>query len=95
MIKDNISLYDTDRVPMSLRDLPYYDGKDLTDLFYAVSDASDFDDLTERLRSVISIPFAVDYMVTDKYIRYVLIEFGNKVYLRIDVERKKEVNVDA
>ena len=86
MTKNDIVYYSESRVPLSLRNLCLYYGKDIKDIFDAVRASNDFPELTERLRTVISEKFAVD-RVRDKYIRYVIIDsFGNKQYLKISIK---------
>jgi hypothetical protein len=86
MVKDYITYYSVDRVPLSLGQVPLHKGQFVEDIFYAVADAEDFDDLTVQLHSIISVPFDV-CQVSDKYIRYLLIDTaGNTRYLKIKIK---------
>ncbi|MCR5457357.1 MAG: hypothetical protein K6F14_04725 [Clostridiales bacterium] len=53
----DITCYDSNRNVVPLKSLQYREGYTLTDLFYAVKDASDFDDIIERVNKVICLVF--------------------------------------
>lgn len=86
MIKDNISLYTLSRVPLSLGYLHLYAGKFIEDIFDAVEDSENFEELDQRLQGIISDTLIID-RVTDRYIRYRVIDkLGNKNYLKIKIK---------
>ena len=92
MQKVSIALYTSERIPMSLGNLLLYHGKFVEDLFDAVEDSEDFDELTNILRTVIDEPLVVD-RVTDRYIRYKIIDpYGNVEFLKIKVKKEEQDN---
>ena len=87
MVKESISLYTTERIPLSLSNLTLQKDCYLEDIFDCVEDAEDFDQLTTYLKRVIGQRFEVD-RVKDRYIRYKVYDScGNMDYLKIKIKR--------
>lgn len=83
MIRGDIAYYTKTRVPVSLRDIVLCDFCSIDDIFNAVDEAMDTTDLTNKLCTIINQQFFVD-RVTDKYIRYIIIDrCNNRSYLKI------------
>ena len=86
MVKESISLYTKDRIPLSLSNLLLEKDCFLEDIFDCVEDAEDFDQLTKYLKRVIAQRFEVD-RITERYIRYKVYDrCGNMDYLKIKIK---------
>ena len=90
MTKDNISLYNKNRTPFSLANLHLHPRMFVEDIFDAVEDSADFEELDKRLRKVINEPLVID-RVTNRYIRYTFTDpCGNVRYLKFRVKESIE-----
>ena len=90
MTKDTIAYYNDDRVPLSLGNLTLHAGKFVEDIFDAVEDSENFEDLTLRLVNVLDEVMYVD-RVTPRYIRYRIIDpWDNRQYLKVKVKERIE-----
>ena len=86
MTKDNISLYNHKRIPLSLGNLILHSGMFVEDIFDAVEDSNDFEELTVKLRKIIAEPLVID-RVTNRYIRYTITDsLKNVHFLKIRVK---------
>ena len=86
MTKDNISLYDTNRTPHSLANLLLHPRMFVEDIFDAVEDSDNFEELDARLRKVINEKMTID-RVTPRYLRYKITDYcGNVTFLKIRVK---------
>ena len=95
MTKDNISLYDTNRIPHSLTNLVLHPRMFVEDIFDAVEDSANFEELDKRLRKIINEPLVID-RVTNRYIRYTITDpLGNIRYLKIRVKESIELQVEG
>ena len=70
---------DNGRNTVSLRSLVYREGFSITDLFYAVHDSYDYDDLLRRVNRVVAIPF-LEEKRNDKYY---LLKNDNDIFLKV------------
>ena len=90
MTKDNISLYNKNRIPLSLANLVLHPRMFVEDIFDAVEDSDNFEELDKRLRKIINEPLVID-RVTNRYIRYKFTDLlGNIRYLKIRVKESIE-----
>jgi len=90
MTKDNISLYNKNRTPYSLANINLHPGMFVEDIFDAVEDSANFEELDKRLRKIINEPLVID-RVTNRYIRYTFTDpWGNVRYLKIRVKESVE-----
>ena len=90
MTKDNISLYNKNRIPLSLANLVLHPRMFVEDIFDAVEDSANFEELDKRLRKIINEPLVID-RVTNRYIRYTFKDpWGNIRYLKIRVKESIE-----
>ena len=95
MTKDNISLYDTNRIPHSLANLDLHPRMFVEDIFDAVEDSANFEELDKRLRKIINEPLVID-RVTNRYIRYTITDpWGNIRYLKIRVKESIELEKEG
>ena len=95
MTKDNISLYDTNRTPHSLANLVLHPRMSVEDIFDAVEDSANFEELDKRLRKIINEPLVID-RVTNRYIRYTITDpLGNVRYLKIRVKESIELEKEG
>ena len=62
-----ITYYSDDRVPLSLKKLHYNRFYNMTDIFIAVDEAQDYEELHERLKKVLSSELSVR-KTTERYI---------------------------
>ena len=90
MTKDNISLYNQNRTPLSLANLVLHPRMFVEDIFDAVEDSANFEELDKRLRKIINEPLVID-RVTNRYIRYKFTDpWDNIRYLKIRVKESIE-----
>ena len=95
MTKDNISLYNQNRTPLSLANLVLHPRMFVEDIFDAVEDSDNFEELDKRLRKIINEPLVID-RVTNRYIRYKFTDpWGNIGYLKIRVKESIELQKEG
>ena len=95
MTKDNISLYNQNRTPLSLANLVLHPRMFVEDIFDAVEDSANFEELDKRLRKIINEPLVID-RVTNRYIRYKFTDpCGNIRYLKIRVKESIELQKEG
>ncbi len=89
MVKDSISLYTMNRIPMSLGCLTLRPGKYIEDIFDAVEDSQNFEELTAKLVVIIAEDMVIDRQVS-RYIRYVITDaLNNRRYLKIKIKENR------
>lgn len=89
MVKDSISLYTMDRTPMSLGFLTLKPGKYIEDIFDAVEDSQNFEELTAKFADIIVDDMVIDRQVS-RYIRYIVTDvYNNRRYLKVKIKENK------
>ena len=95
MTKDNISLYNQNRTPLSLANLVLHPRMFVEDIFDAVEDSANFEELDKRLRKIINEALGMD-RVTKRYIGYKFTDpCGNIRYLKIRVKESIELEKEG
>ncbi|MBP5311756.1 MAG: hypothetical protein J6112_02850 [Clostridia bacterium] len=83
MIKDSIAYYTDDRTALSLDALKHNRSYNKTDIFYALADANDFDELLIRLKKVL----ASDITVKKTTVKFICFSVdGNNLKFKIKQE---------
>lgn len=72
-------------MPLSLTSLTLYSGYFLQDIFYAIEQSKDFDELTAKIRNIVDEDIAIN-KISENYIRYIVTDHsGNRNYLKIRI----------
>ncbi|MCR5694194.1 MAG: hypothetical protein K6G89_04395 [Clostridia bacterium] len=83
MTKDYIAYYTDDRKTLPLDALKYNRSYNKTDIFYALADANDFDELFNRLKGILASDITVK-KTTEKFICFSV--DGNNLKFKIKKE---------